>query len=77
MNGGKSFYAYSAHWWTDTAGSLQAAVEEMPEGYADMMEPVIANTPGLIIALVFVIPVAILGMIIAEKVMKKQADSLK
>ncbi|SEM60717.1 hypothetical protein SAMN04487770_1522 [Butyrivibrio sp. ob235] len=42
-----------------------------------MMEPVIANTPGLIIALVFVIPVAILGMIIAEKVMKKQADSLK
>lgn len=30
-----SFYAYSAHWWTDTEGSLAAAVEEMPAGYSE------------------------------------------
>lgn len=69
-----SFYAYSGHWWTDTEGSLQAAVEEMPAGYADKMEPVIHNTPVLIVMLILVIPVAILGMRIAEKVMKKQAS---
>lgn len=28
-----SFFAYSAHWWTDTEGSLAAAVEEMRPGY--------------------------------------------
>ncbi|MBO6031453.1 MAG: MptD family putative ECF transporter S component, partial [Prevotella sp.] len=28
-----SFFAYTAHWWTDTEGSLAAAVEEMPAGY--------------------------------------------
>ncbi len=71
-----SFYAYSAHWWTNTADSVQAAVDEMPEGYADMMEPVIANTIGLVIALILVIPVAILGMWIAEKIMKKQYSNL-
>ena len=67
-----SFYAYSFHWWTDTAGSLEAAVEEMPVGYADKMKPVIDNTPMLIFMLILVIPIAFLGMILAERVMKKQ-----
>ena len=43
-----SFYAYSAHWWTETATSLQEAVEEMPAGYADKMEAVISNIPMLV-----------------------------
>ncbi len=72
-----SFYAYSAHWWTDTAGSLAAAVEEMPAGYSDKMLPVIRNIPVLILMLILTIPVAILGMRLAEKVMKKQAAALK
>ena len=72
-----SFYGYSAHWWTDTAGSLAAAVEEMREGYAAQMEPVIHNIPLLIVMLILVIPVAILGMRLAEKVLKKQAALLK
>ncbi len=72
-----SFYAYSAHWWTDTAGSLAAAVDEMPAGYADKMRAVIANIPMLIVMLVLTIPAAILGMRLAEKAMKKQAAALK
>jgi len=72
-----SFYAYSAHWWTDTEGALAAAVEEMPVGYADTMETVIHNIPVLILMLVLTIPVALLGMRIAEKALKKQAASLK
>ncbi len=72
-----SFYAYSAHWWTDTEGSLAAAVEEMPAGYADKMLPVIRNMPLLICMLALTIPVAILGMRLAEGVMKKQAAKLK
>lgn len=72
-----SFYSYSAHWWTDTEGSLQAAVEEMPAGYSNRMAAVIANTPALVIALILVIPVAILGIRLAEKVLKKQAAKLK
>ncbi len=72
-----SFYAYSAHWWTDTKGSLAAAVEEMPAGYADQMETVIRNIPVLILMLVLAIPVAVAGMRIAEKVLRKQAASLK
>ena len=72
-----SFYAYSAHWWTNTKESMAAAVEEMPVGYADKMEPVIHNIPVLILMLVLTIPTAILGMRIAEKVLKKQAASLK
>lgn len=71
-----SFYAYTAHWWTDTEGSLQAAVEEMRPGYDELMKPVIANIPALIIALMLVIPLAILGMRAAEKIMKKQAEKL-
>ena len=71
-----SFYAYSAHWWTDTEGSLAAAVEEMPAGYAEKMLPVIRNTPMLIIMLILTIPAALLGMRLAESVMKKQAAKL-
>ena len=72
-----SFYAYSAHWWTDTEGSLAAAVEEMPAGYADKMVPIIQNTPILIVMLILTIPVALLGIRLAEKAMKKQTALLK
>ena len=72
-----SFYSYSAHWWTDTEGSLAAALEEMPTGYADKMAAVIDNIPVLILMLVLVIPIAMLSMWIAEKVMKKQTTLLK
>ncbi len=72
-----SFYAYSAHWWTDTEGSLAAAVEEMPAGYSDKMLPVIRNIPMLIVMLVLTIPVAILSMRLAERVLKKQTAALK
>ena len=72
-----SFYTYSAHWWFDKEGSLAAALEEMPAGYADKMEPVIDNIPLLAVMLVLTVPVAILGMFIACKVMKKQASLLK
>lgn len=72
-----SFYAYAAHWWTDTDGALAAAAEEMPAGYADKMVPVIHNIPVLIIMLILVIPIAIFSMKLAEKVMKKQSAALK
>lgn len=72
-----SFYTYAAHWWTDTEGSLAAAVEEMPAGYADKMETVIGNIPLLVVMLVLTIPVAILGMRLAEKALKKQTALLK
>ena len=72
-----SFYAYSVHWWTDTEGSLAAAVEEMPAGYADKMMPVIQNVPVLIVMLILTIPVALLGIRLAEKAMKKQVALLK
>ena len=72
-----SFYAYSAHWWTDTEASLTAASEEMPAGYADKMVPVIRNIPVLILMLVLTVPVAILSMRLAGKVLKKQTASLK
>ena len=71
-----SFYAYTFHWWTDTAEALEEAVEIMPEGYADKMEAVIHNIPGLIIALVLVIPVAFFGMKLAEKLMKRSTAQL-
>lgn len=66
-----SFFAYTAHWWTDTEGSLAAAVEEMPAGYDKLMLPVIDNIPVLIVALILTIPVAILAMRLAMRVMKK------
>lgn len=71
-----SFYSYCAHWWTDREGTLQAAAEEMREGYADKVEAVIGNVPVLILMLVLVIPVAILGIRLAEKAMKKQTARL-
>lgn len=72
-----SFFAYTLHWWTDTEGSLAAAVEEMPAGYDQLMLPVIENIPVLIVVLVLTIPVAILAMRLAERAMKKQAEGLK
>jgi hypothetical protein len=71
-----SFYAYSAHWWTNTGKSLAEAVEEMRPGYADVMQSVIGNTSVLILMLILTVPVAILGMKIAENAMKKQATAL-
>ncbi len=66
-----TMYSYTAHWWIDTEGSLKAAVEEMPAGYSDTMAQVIANTPMLIVGVVLVIPVAILSVKLAEKILKK------
>ncbi len=71
-----SFFAYISHWWTDTEGSLAAAVEEMPAGYDQLMIPVINNIPLLIVVLVLTIPVAILAMRLAERVLKKTAETL-
>ena len=72
-----SFFAYISHWWTDTEGSLAAAVEEMPTGYDQLMIPVIDNIPVLIVVLVLTIPVAILAMRLAERALKKPASTLK
>ncbi len=72
-----SFFAYISHWWTDTEGSLAAAVEEMPAGYDQLMIPVIDNIPVLIIVLILTIPVAILAMRLAERTLKKPAATLK
>ena len=66
-----SFFAYTAHWWTDTEGSLAAAVEEMRPGYDQLMVPVINNIPVLVVVLVLTIPVAILAMRLAERSLKK------
>lgn len=66
-----SFFAYVSHWWTDTEGSLAAAVEEMPAGYDQLMIPVINNIPMMIVVLVLTIPVAILAMRLAERILKK------
>ncbi len=72
-----SFFAYTAHWWTDTKGSLAAAVEEMPAGYDQLMLPVIENIPMLIVVLILTIPVAIFAIRLAERAMKKSATLLK
>lgn len=72
-----SFFAYTFHWWTDTEGSLAAAVEEMRPGYDALMRPVIDNTPMLVFVLLLTIPVAILAMRLAEKLEKKQVEALK
>ena len=71
-----SFYAYTSHWWFDTESSLAAAIEEMPAGYADKMEVVINNTPALIVMLILTVPMAFLGIWIAERAMRKQASKL-
>ncbi|MBR5384790.1 MAG: MptD family putative ECF transporter S component [Bacteroidales bacterium] len=72
-----SFFAYTAHWWTATDDALAAAVEEMPAGYDQLMIPVISNIPVLIGVLALTIPVAIIAMRLAERVLKKQASALK
>ena len=72
-----SFFAYISHWWTDTEGSLAAAVEEMPAGYDQLMIPVIKNIPVLVVVLVLTVPVAILAMRLAEWTLKKQTAGLK
>ena len=72
-----SFFAYTAHWWTDTEGSLAAAVEEMRPGYDQLMIPIIDNFGLLVVVWVLTIPVAILAMRLAEKTLKKQAAVLK
>ena len=72
-----SFFAHTAHWWTDTEGSLAAAVEEMPAGYDQLMLPIINNIPMLIVVLILTIPVAILAMRLAKQVMKKPTALLK
>ena len=41
------------------------------------MIPVINNVPVLIVVIVLTIPIAILAMRLAEKVLKKQATALK
>ena len=71
-----SFFAYTLHWWTDTEGSLAAAVEEMPAGYDQLMLPVIENIPMLVVVMVLTILVAILAMRLVERAMKKQAALL-
>ncbi len=68
-----SFFAYTAHWWTDTEGSLADAVEEMRPGYDQLMIPVINNVPVLIVVIALTIPVSILAMRLAEKALKKPA----
>jgi hypothetical protein len=70
-----SYFCYTLHWWTDTEGSLAAAVEEMRPGYDQMMIPVIDNVPVLIVVIVLAIPVAILAMRLAEKVLKNYISS--
>ena len=72
-----SFFAYISHWWTDTEGSLAAAVEEMPAGYDQLMIPVINNFPVLVIVLILTIPVAILAMRLAERALIKPAAVFK
>lgn len=62
-----SFFAYTLHWWTDTEGSLAAAVEEMPAGYDALMKPVIDNVPVLIVVLILTIPIAMFAMRLAER----------
>lgn len=72
-----SFFAYTLHWWTDTEGSLAAAREEMPAGYDQLMQPVIDNIPMLVVVLVLTVPIAVLSMQLAERVMKKRTGALK
>ena len=72
-----SFFAYTLHWWTDTEGSLAAAVEEMRPGYDQLMIPVIDNVPVLVGVIVLAVPVSILAMRLAEKELKKQAAALR
>ena len=49
----------------------------MHPGYDQLMIPVINNVPVLIVVIVLTIPVAILAMRLAEKVLKKPAATLE
>ncbi|MBR5076355.1 MAG: hypothetical protein IKX28_04990 [Bacteroidales bacterium] len=49
----------------------------MPAGYDQLMKPVIDNVPVLVVVLVLTVPVAILAMRLAEKVLKRPAASLQ
>lgn len=69
-----SFFTYTLHWWTDTEGSLAAAVEEMPAGYDQLMIPVIDNIPLLAVDLLLTFLVALLAMRLAEKALEKHND---
>jgi hypothetical protein len=62
-----SYFTYTAHWWTDTQGSLAAAVAEMRPGYDQLMIPVIDNIPVLILVYLITIPLAILAIRLAKK----------
>ena len=62
-----SFFTYTAHWWTDTEGSLAAAAKEMRPGYDQLMIPVIDNVPMLIFVYLITIPLAILAIRLATK----------
>lgn len=72
-----SFFAYTLHWWTDTEGSLAAAVEEMPAGYDQLMLPVIDNIPVLIVVLVLTVPMALFAIWLAQRILKEPAATLK
>ena len=49
----------------------------MPAGYDQLMLPVINNIPVLSVVLVLTIPVAILAMRLAERILKKPAASFE
>ena len=66
-----SFFPYTLHWWTNTEGSLAAAVEEMPAGYDQRMIPVIDNVAMLVVVIVLAVPISILAIRLAEKALKR------
>ncbi len=72
-----SFFPYMAHWWTNTEGSLAEAAEVMRPGYDQLMIGVIENIPMLIVVLILTVPVALLGMYLAQRMLKKQAGTFK
>lgn len=73
---GLSFFGYVAHWWTETEGSLEEALEEMPEGYALKMENVINSNIGIVMAVIIALILGYVGITLAQKLMKKQAVKL-
>lgn len=56
---------------------MTAAVEEMRPGYDQKMIPVIDNIPALVVALVLTVPVALLGIRLAERALKRQAATFR
>ena len=49
----------------------------MPAGYDQLMKQVIDNIPALIVVLILTVPVAILAMRLAERVLKETAGTFK